>query len=297
MPGVVDGAPTGRPDGRIGPDKETHMTKRVISAGGLTSSERVTGTQSLEKAIDVLEHIAAAPSPGVTLAECANVLGFSKATTQRMLLTLTRRNLLHFDEDLRVYGLGAQTARLGAEYISRLDYRKVALPVLRALSKETGETAHLGILSDTDVVYIELVDSPQPVRFFSKVGDLAPAHATAIGKAILSRISEEALRRLLPEYFVGRTPHTITSRDVLESDLERSRIRGYAIDDQENREGIRGFASPIFDHTGAVCAGISIAGPTSRVPLEAEQTLGPLIVAASREVSRALGAPEDLLLD
>ena len=273
------------------------MTERVISAGGLTSGERVTGTQSLEKAIDVLEHIAAAPSPGVTLAECASVLGFSKATTQRMLLTLTRRNLLHFDEDLRVYALGVQTARLGAEYLSRIDYRKIALPSLRALVREAGETAHLGILSGTDVVYIELVDSPQPVRFFSKVGDLAPAHATAIGKAILSRLPQDALRQLMPEYFVGRTPHTITSRDALETDLERSRVRGYAIDDGENREGIRGFAAPIFDHTGTVCAGISIAGPTSRVPLEAERTLGPLIIAAGREVSRALGAPEVLLLD
>lgn len=273
------------------------MTERVISAGGLKSGERVTGTQSLEKAIDVLEYIAAAPSPGATLAECANVLGFSKATAQRMLLTLARRDLLHFDEELRVYGLGVQTARLGAEYLSRIDYRRVALPALRALVRESGETAHLGILSGADVVYIELVDSPQPVRVFSKVGELAPAHATAIGKAIISHLPMDALRKLLPEYFVGRTPRTITSRDVLEADLELSRIRGYAIDDGENREGIRGFAAPIFDHTGAVCAGISIAGPVSRVPLEAERTLGPLIVAASREVSRALGAPEVLLLD
>lgn len=271
------------------------MAEHVISAGGRTSGERVTGTQSLEKAIDILEHIAASPQPGVTLAECTALVGHSKATTQRMLLTLARRNLLHFDEDLGVYTLGMLTARLGAEYLGRIDYRKIALPSLRALVAATGETAHLGILSGTDVVYIELVDSPQPVRFFSKVGDSLPAYATAIGKAIISHLPGDALRNHLPKTLIGRTPRTITTHEALVQDLERCRERGYAIDNGENREGIRGFAAPIFDHTGAVCAGISIAGPTSRVSEDASMEFGALVIDAGRAVSAGLGAPEAML--
>lgn len=271
------------------------MNERVISAGGLTSNERVAGTQSLEKAVDVLEYIAAAPRPGVTLAECTSVLGFSKATAQRMLLTLARRNLLHFDEELGVYSLGMLTARLGAEYLGRIDYRRVALPTLRSLVAETGETAHLGILSGTDVVYIELVDSPQPVRLFSKVGDSIPAHATAIGKAIYAHLPEDQLAAHLPETLSGRTPHTITDFAELRADLQRCRSRGYAIDNAENREGIRGFAAPIFDHTGTVCAALSVAGPTSRVPASEEDRLGGLVAEAARTVSLGLGAPEALL--
>lgn len=273
------------------------MNERVISAGGRTSSDSVTGTQSLEKAIDVLEYVASAPRPGVTLADVTNVVGFSKATTQRMLITLAKRNLLHFDEELGVYSLGILTARLGAEYLGRIDYRKVSLPSLRSLVASTGETAHLGILSGTDVVYIELVDSPQPVRLFSKVGDSIPAYATAIGKAIFSHLPEDSLRQHLPATLRGRTPRTITSFDTLDVDLAASRARGYAIDDGENREGIRGFAAPIFDHTGQVCAAISVAGPTTRVPRDAEERFGALVVNASRDVSRALGAPDAVLLE
>lgn len=274
------------------------MEERVISAGGLKSSEKVAGTQSLEKAIDVLEYIAAAPGPGVTLAECTAVLGYSKATTQRMMLTLARRNLLHFDEALQVYSLGVLVARLGAEYLSRLDYRKAALPALRDMVSESQETAHLGVLSGVDVVYIELVDSPQPIRLFSKVGDSIPAYATAIGKAILAHMPEDTRRSHLPEVLVGRTARTITTNDALAEDLQATLARGYAIDDGENREGIRGFAAPVFDYSGTVCAAVSVAGPAARFTAEhSDRKLGKLVVAAAKKVSQELGAPEVLLLE
>ncbi|WP_125099382.1 IclR family transcriptional regulator [Leucobacter chromiireducens] len=269
------------------------MAERVISTGGLVSSERVTGTQSLEKAVDILEYIASAPRPGVTLAECTGILGFSKATTQRMLLTLTRRNLLHFDEELGVYSLGMLTAKLGAEYLSRLDTRKAALPVLRDLVAESGETAHLGVLSGEDVVYIELVDSPQPIRIFSKVGDSVPAYATAIGKAILAQLPGDVRQRHLPETLVPRTPRTLATFESLHLDLAHTRERGFAIDDGENRDGIRGYAAPIFDFSGNVCAGLSLAGPTVRI--ESEETrlqFAEMVTRAARRVSQVLGAPE-----
>lgn len=274
------------------------MEERVISAGGLKSSEKVAGTQSLEKAIDVLEYIAAAPGPGVTLAECTAVLGYSKATTQRMMLTLARRNLLHFDEALQVYSLGVLAARLGAEYLSRLDYRKAALPALRDMVDESQETAHLGVLSGNDVVYIELVDSPQPIRLFSKVGDSIPAYATAIGKAILAHMPEDMRQGHLPDVLVGRTARTITTIEALGEDLQETLARGYAIDDGENREGIRGFAAPVFDYSGTVCAAVSVAGPAARFTAEhSDRKLGKLVVAAAKKVSQQLGAPEVLLLE
>lgn len=269
------------------------MAERVISTGGLTSSERVTGTQSLEKAVDILEYIASAPRPGVTLAECTGILGYSKATTQRMLLTLARRDLLHFDEELGVYSLGMLTAKLGSEYLSRLDTRKAALPVLRDIVRETGETAHLGVLSGKDVVYIELVDSPQPIRIFSKVGDSVPAYATAIGKSILAQLPGDVRQRHIPDTLAGRTPNTLTTFEALYLDLAQTRERGYAIDNGENREGIRGFAAPIFDFAGNVCAGLSLAGPTARVVAEEdERRFGDVVTRAARRVSQVLGAPE-----
>jgi IclR family acetate operon transcriptional repressor len=248
------------------------------------------GTQSLDRALLVLLTIGSSPRPGLTLSACAAILGYSKATTQRLLRTLVSRDFLQYDEDSGVYDLGVANVRLGSEYLHRLDLRSVALPTMRAIVAETRETAHLGTLSGTDVVYIELVDSPQPVRMFSRVGDAVPAYATAIGKAILAWSGDEALPGHLPGEFVARTPNTIMSTDALLAELHLTRERGFAIDNLENREGIRGYAAPIFDFSDAVVAAVSIAGPATRVSAAQDEVFGARIAAAAREISAALGA-------
>jgi DNA-binding IclR family transcriptional regulator len=252
-------------------------------------AEPIAGTQSLDRALQVLLQIAEEPPPGLTLAACTTILGYSKATTQRMLRTLVARNFLAYNEELGVYTLGVANAQLGSEYLHRLDLRRVALPEMRALVATTGETAHLGVVTGQDVVYIELVDSPHPVRIFSRVGAAVPAYATAIGKAILAWLDAEDLARHVPEVFVSRTANTVRDRTALDADLARSRQRGYAIDDQENRTGIRGFAAPIFDHTGAVVAAVSIGGPAGRIDENTDGRLGGAVIEAAGAVSRLLG--------
>jgi DNA-binding IclR family transcriptional regulator len=254
-----------------------------------SEAEPIAGTQSLDRALQVLLRIAEEPPPGLTLAACSSILGYSKPTTQRMLRTLVARNFLAYNEELGVYALGVANAQLGSEYLHRLDLRRVALPEMRALVAATGETAHLGVVTGQDVVYIELVDSPHPVRIFSRVGDAVPAYATAIGKAILAWTDDSVLSRHLPEVFVPRTANTLRDRAALESDLSDARLRGYALDDEENRTGIRGYAAPIFDHTGAVSAAVSIGGPADRVDVSANDRLGGAVIEAAGAISRLLG--------
>lgn len=252
-------------------------------------AEPIAGTQSLDRALQVLLQIAEEPPPGLTLAACSSILGYSKPTTQRMLRTLVARNFLAYNEELGVYTLGVANARLGSEYLHRLDLRRVALPEMRALVAATGETAHLGVVTGQDVVYIELVDSPHPVRIFSRVGDAVPAYATAIGKAILAWMDNDVLSRHVPEVFVPRTANTVRDRDALDADLANARERGYVIDDEENRMGIRGYAAPIFDHTGVVSAAVSIGGPADRVDVSANDRLGGAVIEAAGAISRLLG--------
>ncbi|MCV7225393.1 IclR family transcriptional regulator [Mycolicibacterium komossense] len=252
-------------------------------------AEPLAGTQSLDRALQVLLRIAEEPPPGLSLAACSSILGYSKPTTQRMLRTLLARNFLAYNEELGVYTLGVVNAQLGSEYLRRLDLRRVALPEMRLLVAETGETAHLGIVTGQDVVYIELVDSPHPVRIFSRVGDAVPAYATAIGKAILAWTEADVSARHVPDVLVPRTANTVRDRDALAADLSLARERGYAIDDQENREGIRGYAAPIFDHTGSVVAAVSIGGPADRVDVTANDRLGNAVIAAAGAISRQLG--------
>jgi IclR family acetate operon transcriptional repressor len=250
-----------------------------------------TGTQSVDRALQVLLQIAESPPPGLTLAACSSILGYSKPTTLRILRTLEARQFLRFDEELGVYTLGVATVQLGSEYLNRLDLRRAALPAMRALVDETQETAHLGVLSGTDVVYIELIDSPHPVRVFSRVGAAVPAYATAIGKAILAWTPEDARSAHLVHPLAARTPFTLRTEEALEGDLAATRERGFAIDNQENREGICGFAAPVFDFQGRAIAAVSIAGPSTRVTPEAAPELGARIVETAAQISASMGAP------
>jgi IclR family acetate operon transcriptional repressor len=250
----------------------------------------IAGTQTLDRALLVLLQIAQSPPPGLTLAECTSILGYSKPTTLRMLRTLESRNFLRFDAELGVYTLGVANVQLGAEYLNRLDLRGAALPVMKLLVDDTKETAHLGTLTRTDVVYIEVVDSPEPVRVFSRVGAFAPAYASAVGKAILAWLPPKELEMHLPGALEARTHNTITTVDSLMAELARTRERGYAVDDQENRESIRSFAAPIFDFNNQVVAGVSIAGPVERIPSENSSALITKIIQAGAQISEALGS-------
>jgi IclR family acetate operon transcriptional repressor len=254
-----------------------------------TETQPLEGTKSLDRALNVLLEIAGRGGRGMTLSECAAVLGYSKATTHRILQTLTRREFLRLDEERGTFTLGVTNLRLGIEFLESIDLRREALPMLRALAESTGETAHLGRLSGTDVVYIEKVESSHAVRMYSRVGDTMPAYSTGVGKAVLAFLDEAAIERHLPEVLSPRAANTITDREALREELERTRERGYSLDDVENEEGIRCAGAPVFDHTGGVQAGISVAGPASRMTVDRLHELGPQVRAEADRVSARLG--------
>jgi DNA-binding IclR family transcriptional regulator len=254
-----------------------------------TNEQHIEGTKSLDRALTVLLAIAERGEQGMTLSDCASVLGYSKATTHRILQTLARREFLRLDEARGTFTLGVTNLRLGNEFLESIDLRREALPTLRALAETTGETAHLGRLSGTEVVYIEKVESSQAVRMYSRVGDTMPAHSTGVGKAILAFLDEAAVERHLPLLLVKRAANTITDRDALRDELRRTRERGFSIDDIENEDGIRCTGAPVFDHTGRVQAAISVAGPATRMTRERLDELGPPLRAQADAISAQVG--------
>jgi DNA-binding IclR family transcriptional regulator len=250
-----------------------------------------TVSKTLDRALNVLLEIADRPS-GLSLSECSSILGYSKPTTHRIIRTLTEYGFLRADDQHRMYTLGVTTLRLGMDFLEQLDIRREALPLLRELADQSRETVHLGIIQGSDVVYIEKVESTQAVRMFSRVGHTMPTYSTGIGKAILAFLSEEELERALPERLEARTAATITDRAALRRHLAEIRQRGYSTDDIENEEGIRCAGAPIFDHTGAACAGISVAGPASRVTPDRLPELGQHARDIALEISARIGFRE-----
>jgi DNA-binding IclR family transcriptional regulator len=247
------------------------------------------GTHTLERALDVLTAVARSGSSGLSLARCTEKVGHSKPTTHRILVTLTKRSFLRFDKERGVYLLGTANLRLGTDYLDSIDLRTVAMPFLSRLGSDTDETVHLGILDGCDVVYIEKVDSPKPVRISSGLGRAMPAHSTAMGKALLAQLNPEELRAVLPRKLVGRTPATIVDRSALARDLAKARERGYALDDRENGEEIRCVAAAVFDHRGAAAASVSVSGPFTRMTDERCATFGKLVQWTCAAISTHLG--------
>ena len=176
------------------------------------------------KALSVLEALAASAVPlGVT--ELATRLGLSKSNVHRLLQTLTVRGYVA-QVDKR-YTATTRLWELGALIISRLDVAHVAAPVMRRLVAEVDETAHLSILdmAACEVVSIHNVESTQPVRAYSRIGQRTPAHCVATGKALLSVQSAEALGAL-PEELRRFTAHTLSRRDALLVAHEKIRLDG-----------------------------------------------------------------------
>jgi DNA-binding IclR family transcriptional regulator len=124
---------------------------------------------------------------------------------------------------------------------------------------------------------------------YSRVGHTMPAHSTGVGKAILAFLSVEELEAALPKRLGQRTESTITDKDVLREHLATVRARGYSTDNVENEEGIRCVGAPVFDHTGAVSAAISIAGPANRVTSERFAELGEQAREIALKISARIG--------
>lgn len=216
--------------------------------------------------------------------------GLHKSTTFRLLEALRRHRLVALDEASGRYRLGLGLFELGMAAVSRLDVGQCAPPYLEALARETGESASLGIFENPEVVHILRVESAHPLRLPALAGRRSPAYCTGIGKVILAHLEPEQLDRYLREVTLKpRTPRTITDRDALRQDLRRVRSRGYSVDDEEIFPGLRCVAAPIFGLDGRVVAGVSVAGPTNRMPKDALPRFASRVVTVAGEISRRLG--------
>lgn len=243
--------------------------------------------KALVKGITILNAIAAKPE-GMSLADVTAAVDVTKATAHRLLATLLDSGLVRPLGDGR-YGLGAQCLVLGQAFVEAIDLRREALVPMRELVGATGETAHLGILTGEQIVYIEKLDSPHAVRMYSRVGATNPAATTSLGKAILAFSPAAVQDAVYDAGIPRRTANTITDPQEARRVLAAVRERGYSIDDVENEDGIRCVAAPILDHDGLAVGGISISGPDQRVTMARVPELGGAVRDTAEGISRGLG--------
>jgi len=215
---------------------------------------------------------------GITLNEVISTTGLPKASAFRYLRTLENNHYIERGDD-SLFRLGLGFLGMQSRHLEIL--RKRTSPVLERLRDEFGETANLGLLDRHEVIYIDIAESRRGVRLAGVRGEHAPLHASALGKAIASRLSDERLAEILTQTgFPRRTAQTITTPEHFADELDKVRRLGYAIEDQEDQEDGRSVAVPLLGTR--LPAAISVSGPAFRFALpEMKVVAEALIVAAA----------------
>ncbi|MEA2256941.1 MAG: IclR family transcriptional regulator, acetate operon repressor [Solirubrobacteraceae bacterium] len=252
--------------------------------------------QSVDKALTILDALGASGPEGMTGSEVAKHLGSSKSTAFALLQTLLERGFVADSGQgpTRRYRLGMALARLGERVVSQITLRDVAMPILHDVTDATGLTSRLAVLEDAWAVVLGRVDAPGTVRFTSNVGRRELPHSSGVGKALLAALPPERVRELVERTGLPqRTPKTITEADALLRDLDAVRERGYAIDDEEDAEGVFCVGASFADHQGEVAGGISVTGLKLDLPAWRIHQIGETVHAHADRISAALGAPAD----
>jgi DNA-binding IclR family transcriptional regulator len=242
---------------------------------------------SLEKGIKVLELLV--DRKALTVTEVAGGLETHRAAAHRFLATL--RDLGYVEKnDEKKYELTFRMFEIGQKVAGRVEIRQVARRYMQEMSEAFKETVNLGFWNGVDILHLEKIDSSEILRIDAAIGSRTPAYCTALGKAILSNLDEDALNDYMRRIrLVPHGPNTIVSKKALRKELKETRERGYAIDDEELAQGLRCVAAPVFDHSGQAKYALSISCPSMRLSMADVDTVYPKIRDICRQLSFRMG--------
>lgn len=244
---------------------------------------------AVERALTILEIVARADE-GLSNAEISRKLNIPKSSASYILRTLETRGYLGRDEESGKYRVGLKILSLSRGALGGLDIRGVALPVMRRLMHQTSLTCHLAVLDGAEAVYIEKVEPEGFIRMDTWVGRRMRVHATSVGKALVAHIAQDHLEGILRKSGMEkRTPKTITSAARLLKELEKVRVQGYAVDDEENNLGARCVAAPVFEGRGSIVASVGLSGTTQQVSAETMPRILEALKEAAHHISRDMG--------
>lgn len=265
----------------------------LVSDGEPASGDQVAGrytVRSVARALRLVEAVAEGPAGGRTLSDLARELGTSKSTTLALARTLCAFGFLREATHGRGYALGTALIRLGDVAGQQIPLRDLCRPLIDELSVQTKMTARAAVNDDGYPVFIDRVDGPGTVRFHTPLGQREVPYASAAGKAILAAMGEAAVRRVCADTGLRpRTTHTITDVDTLLDNLAAVRRRGFAVDDEEDAEGVICVGAAFFGHGGDCAGAVSVTGIKGDLPAWRVEELGQAVRRCADRVSESLG--------
>lgn len=247
------------------------------------------GVPMLEKGLDLLELLAEYPL-GLTVQEVVAVLNHSKTSTYRIMKSLEERGYIRKREETNQYLLSPKFLRLGLAALGESNIVECSLEYMRKLRDRLREAVMLGVLVGNEVVLLEQVLGSHRFSFILTPGTHFGLHASAPGKALLAFLEEKEREEILKtlEYEIFNL-HTIKNEAELRRELQSVRASGYAVDREEEMNGVHCVAAPVFNQFGRVVATIWTSGPSGRLTQEMFPEAGKEVMEAARAVSADLG--------
>lgn len=246
--------------------------------------------QSVARAVRLLNELAAAGGEGLSLTEAAGQIGGTKSTVLALLRTLIDFDYVTaFGRGPR-YRLGPAVVHLAESHRNSLPWLDAAKPIAQRLTEKSGWTSRLASHIDGHPIFEDRVDAPGVIRFFTPLGIRELPHVSAAGKAILACLPESEVRRIIGETGLPRrTRNTITDIEALLGDLERIRERGYAVDDEEDDEGVFCIAATFQAADGAPVGAISITGLKADMPAWRVPEYSAMVTESANAIAMAIG--------
>lgn len=245
--------------------------------------------QSAERIFQILEMLADNGEMG--LMEISAALDLHKSTVHRLLMSLIYMGYAKQDEVTQKYMLSYKIVSMAGKMLDRMDILQVAKPYLERLSDISGEAVHLVQREGNHILYIYKIEAKVgTIRMVSHVGMVHPMYCSGVGKAIMATLPEKEVKQIWNESIIEKkTNKTITDMDEMLRVLVEVREKGYALDDEENEEGVRCIAACLRGYSKEVKYAFSVSGPVSRMTKERVEELAVDVKKIQEELSRELG--------
>lgn len=246
--------------------------------------------QSTERIFDILE-VLSNEKEGLRLTEIAKRVGLHKSTVYRFLASMEKRGYIEKLQEKGLYRLGLKLIEISGAYLNNLELKTEAQPYLQRLTSLSTQAVYLAIRDEGEIVYIEKVETFQSIRKYSIIGKRAPSYCTALGKALLTGLCKHHLEALFKDKELkAYTGKTIMDLNHLMQEIELTRLRGWAEDNEEYEEGVRCIAAPIQDYSNRVIPSVSTSGPTTIIAKHDAERIAGYVMDAAEGISKRMGS-------
>ena len=200
----------------------------------------------------------------LTITEVARITGLDRATTRRLLLTLSSLGYAEFDG--KYFSLLPRILRLGHAYLLATQLPRIVQPFLDQLSSRVGHSASASVLDGAEIIYVARAAQQRVMSVNLMPGSRLPAYCSSMGRVLLAALSEDAARAVIAGAArPALTVHTRTDVAELMEELRRVRDQGYAVIDQEIELGLCSIAVPVLNRRGQVVAALNIGAPAAQI--------------------------------